>query len=394
MRKVMKFGCSSLKDFESINRVTEVIIEERNKGFELVVVVSARGKTTDDIISTAKEFSLNPSRRELDLLLSTGEMISSGLLAINLIERGHDAISLTGFQAGFQTEGLHTRNRILEIDSSRIERHLEENKIVVIAGYQGMNSLGDITTLGRGGSDTSAVAIASRLSCPCEIFTDVDGIYSVDPRIYKNSRKIQELSYDEALEMAGLGAGVIDPRAVELAKLSDVEIKILLNTNKISGTVIKSRGRKMEKNSIINISLLDDILQVNFVTTLDEIRKANLVFTDLAREAVNIDVINQINGDGEVSFSFTSTMDRLYDIADIFKKNRVEVEFITGVSKVSVIGNSMREQTGVVSRIFELFADNNIRFYQVSSSEISISYIVDSNISNDVVVKLAEEFKL
>ena len=394
MRKVMKFGCSSLKDFESINRVTEVIIEERNKGFELVVVVSARGKTTDDIISTAKEFSLNPSRRELDLLLSTGEMISSGLLAINLIERGHDAISLTGFQAGFQTEGLHTRNRILEIDSSRIERHLEENKIVVIAGYQGMNSLGDITTLGRGGSDTSAVAIASRLSCPCEIFTDVDGIYSVDPRIYKNSRKIQELSYDEALEMAGLGAGVIDPRAVELAKLSDVEIKILLNTNKISGTVIKSRGRKMEKNSIINISLLDDILQVNFVTTLDEIRKANLVFTDLAREAVNIDVINQINGDGEVSFSVTSTMDRLYDIADIFKKNRVEVEFITGVSKVSVIGNSMREQTGVVSRIFELFADNNIRFYQVSSSEISISYIVDSNISNDVVVKLAEEFKL
>lgn len=394
MRKVMKFGGSSLKDFESINRVTEVIIEERNKGFELVVVVSARGKTTDDIISTAKEFSLNPSRRELDLLLSTGEMISSGLLAINLIERGHDAISLTGFQAGFQTEGLHTRNRILEVDSSRIERHLEENKIVVIAGYQGMNSLGDITTLGRGGSDTSAVAIASRLSCPCEIFTDVDGIYSVDPRIYKGSRKIQELSYDEALEMAGLGAGVIDPRAVELAKLSDVEIKILLNTNKISGTVIKSRGRKMEKNSIINISLLDDILQVNFVTTLDEIRKANLVFTDLAREAVNIDVINQINGDGEVSFSFTSTMDRLYDIADIFKKNGVEVEFITGVSKVSVIGNSMREQTGVVSRIFELFADNNIRFYQVSSSEISISYIVDSNISNDVVVKLAEEFKL
>ena len=382
---LVKFGGSSVADKEKIESVAK-ILKELAKNNRLVCVVSAMGDTTDELIEKAKSINKNPNKRELDALLSSGEIISSSLLAMALENIGQKAISLSGLQAGFKTYGKHGFSKILDIDTKRIEEELDQGKVVVVAGFQGVNEENDITTLGRGGSDTSAVALAAKLKAACKIFTDVDGIYSVDPRFYPAAKKLDQISYEETMEMAHLGAKVIDPRAVEMAQKYGVELEIALNTGKVKGTII-SEGDNLEKSIITSVSAVDEILLVN--KELNNFKISEL-FAKLADRGINIDVINQTEI-GEKSYvSFTSTLDEKENIKAIAD----DFEFIENVSKVSVIGNAMRNETGVAARIFGVLNDKEIKFYQVSTSEISVSIIVDTKIKDQVMKVLIEEFNL
>lgn len=382
---LVKFGGSSVADKEKIESVAK-ILKELAKNNRLVCVVSAMGDTTDELIEKAKSINKNPNKRELDALLSSGEIISSSLLAMALENIGQKAISLSGLQAGFKTYGKHGFSKILDIDTKRIEEELDQGKVVVVAGFQGVNEENDITTLGRGGSDTSAVALAAKLKAACKIFTDVDGIYSVDPRFYPAAKKLDQISYEETMEMAHLGAKVIDPRAVEMAQKYGVELEIALNTGRVKGTII-SEGDNLEKSIITSVSAVDEILLVN--KELNNFKISEL-FAKLADRGINIDVINQTEV-GEKSYvSFTSTLDEKENIKAIAD----DFEFIENVSKVSVIGNAMRNETGVAARIFGVLNDNKIKFYQVSTSEISVSIIVDTKIKDQVMKVLIEEFNL
>lgn len=382
---LVKFGGSSVADNEKIESVAR-ILKKLAKNNRIVCVVSAMGDTTDELIAKVKSINKNPSKRELDALLSSGEIISSSLLAMALENIGQKAISLSGLQAGFKTYGKYGFSKILDIDTKRVEEELDQGKIVVVAGFQGVNEENDITTLGRGGSDTSAVALAAKLKAACKIFTDVDGIYSVDPRFYPTARKLDQISYEETMEMAHLGAKVIDPRAVEMAQKYGVELEIALNTGKVKGTII-SEGDNLEKSIITSVSAVDEILLVN--KELNNFKISEL-FAKLADRGINIDVINQTEI-GEKSYvSFTSTLDEKENIKAIAD----DFEFIENVSKVSVIGNAMRNETGVAARIFGVLNDNKIKFYQVSTSEISVSIIVDTKIKDQVMKVLIEEFNL
>ena len=382
---LVKFGGSSVADKEKIESVAR-ILKKLAKNNRIVCVVSAMGDTTDELIAKAKSINKNPSKRELDALLSSGEIISSSLLAMALENIGQKAISLSGLQAGFKTYGKYGFSKILDIDTKRVEEELDQGKIVVVEGFQGVNEENDITTLGRGGSDTSAVALAAKLKAACKIFTDVDGIYSVDPRFYPTAKKLDQISYEETMEMAHLGAKVIDPRAVEMAQKYGVELEIALNTGKVKGTII-SEGDNLEKSIITSVSAVDEILLVN--KELNNFKISEL-FAKLADRGINIDVINQTEI-GEKSYvSFTSTLDEKENIKAIAD----DFEFIENVSKVSVIGNAMRNETGVAARIFGVLNDNKIKFYQVSTSEISVSIIVDTKIKDQVMKVLIEEFNL
>lgn len=392
---VLKYGGSSVADTNKINNVADRIIEKKNIYKNVVTVVSAMGKSTDNLLNMADELSKNPPKRELDMLLSTGEQITISLLTMAINAKGYKAISLTGQQAGFKTWGPHTKNRIYDVDISRINQYLKEGYIIIVAGFQGINEIGDITTLGRGGSDTSAVALAAKLKCPCEIYTDVKGIYTVDPRIHKDAKKLDNLSYEETMEMAYLGAGIIEPRSVEMAWKYGVKLYIGLNTGKVLGTFITEDGEKLEKNVINNISILDNILLVNVYLDSDSKYTTAEIFGDLANNNVNVDVISQnIIKNDKKSVSFTTTLDNEITIREIFKDNDIEYNFIDNVIKLSIIGNAMRNQPGVASQVFSTFIDNDIDFYQVSTSEISISYIIDSKYKDKVVKILAKEFNL
>jgi aspartate kinase len=383
---VVKFGGSSVADKERMIAVAS-LLKKFAKDFRLVCVVSAMGDTTDNLIDQAKTFNKNPSKRELDALITTGEIVSSSLLAMTLENMGQSAISLTGAQAGFKTYGKYGFGKISDIDISRIDQELDEGKIVVVAGFQGVNEIGDVTSLGRGGSDTSAVALAAKLEAKCKIYTDVDGIYSVDPRFYKGAKKLRKISYEETMEMAHLGAKVIDPRAVEMAQRYGVELEIALNTGNVEGTIINNEGDKVEKSIITSVSAVDNILLINKELNGMEISE---LFAKLADLGVNIDVINKTDLLGKSYVSFTSTLDEKENIKSIAD----DFEFIEDVSKVSVIGNAMRNETGVAARIFEVLKNNNIKFYQVSTSEISVSIIVDTKIKASVMNLLIEEFNL
>lgn len=301
---------------------------------------------------------------------------------------------MTGFQAGFQTYGSYGKNKIHDVDTTRIDHLLRDGCIVIVAGFQGINESGDFTTLGRGGSDTSAVALAAKLNAPCEIYTDVAGVYSVDPRIHPQAKKLDKISFAEAMEIANLGAKVIDPRAVELAEKYKVSLYIALNTGKVPGTYITDGGDEVERNTISNVSVLNEVLLINLRIKKDEKDKITKFFLALAQHDINVDVISQNPLEHETAISFTSVPDRKYDIEAILNEMSIAHEFIEAVSKVSVIGDAMRNQPGVAARVFDLFLANNINFYQVSTSEISISYIIDSVAVQQVIKLLADEFKL
>lgn len=394
---VHKYGGTSVGTTEKIKRIAKRVIAEKEKGNDMVVVVSAMGKTTDHLVEMSKEIAINPNKREMDLILSTGEQVSIALLSMAFQEFGYDAIALTGFQAGIKTYGPHTKNKILDIDDEKIKNYLKEGKVVVVAGFQGVNENGDITTLGRGGSDTTAVAIAAKLGCPCHIYTDVDGIYSVDPRLYKEAKKLDVISYEEMMEMASLGAGVMEPRAIEIGCKYNIPIYVASSINDVGGTYIKEYDEKMEGNVVTGLSVCDDILMVTVSHILYNLDHVATLFEKLAIENVNVDMISQTAPvDGYINVSFTAPKDDLFVIEKVMGdlEGRVEISIEDEITKISVVGIGMRNQSGVSGRLFRILADNGISFRQVTTSEISISYTIDKKDKEKAVRALSNELNL
>ena len=394
---VHKYGGTSVGTTERIKHIAKRVILEKEKGNDMVVVVSAMGKTTDHLVEMSKEIAINPNKREMDLILSTGEQVSIALLSMAFQEFGYDAIALTGFQAGIKTYGPHTKNKILDIDDEKIKNYLKEGKVVVVAGFQGVNENGDITTLGRGGSDTTAVAIAAKLGCPCHIYTDVDGIYSVDPRLYKEAKKLDVISYEEMMEMASLGAGVMEPRAIEIGCKYNIPIYVASSINDVGGTYIKEYDEKMEANIVTGLSVCDDILMVTVSHILYNLDHVATLFEKLAIENVNVDMISQTAPvDGYINVSFTAPKDDLFVIEKVMGdlEGKVEISIEDEITKISVVGIGMRNQSGVSGRLFRILADNGISFRQVTTSEISISYTIDKKDKEKAVRALSNELNL
>lgn len=394
---VHKYGGTSVGTTEKIKRIAKRVIAEKEKGNDMVVVVSAMGKTTDYLVEMSKEIAINPNKREMDLILSTGEQVSIALLSMAFQEFGYDAIALTGFQAGIKTYGPHTKNKILDIDDEKIKNYLKEGKVVVVAGFQGVNENGDITTLGRGGSDTTAVAIAAKLGCPCHIYTDVDGIYSVDPRLYKEAKKLDVISYEEMMEMVSLGAGVMEPRAIEIGCKYNIPIYVASSINDVGGTYIKEYDEKMEGNIVTGLSVCDDILMVTVSHILYNLDHVATLFEKLAIENVNVDMISQTAPvDGYINVSFTAPKDDLFIIEKVMRdlEGKVEISIENEITKISVVGIGMRNQSGVSGRLFRILADNEISFRQVTTSEISISYTIDKKDKEKAVRALSNELNL
>lgn len=397
---VQKYGGSSVSDLTKMQQIANRIIKRKESGHDIVVVVSAMGKTTNQLIDMAKQITHNPSKRELDLLMSTGEQVSISLLSMILNERGYPAIALTGFQAGIRTEGLHTKNKILEIEIDKVHKHLSEGKIVVVAGFQGLNAFGDITTLGRGGSDTTAVALAAKLGCECEIYTDVDGIYSVDPRVYPNAKKLHRISYEEMKEMASLGAKVMETRSVEIGHKYGVPIYVASSHDEVLGSYIKEYDEEVEQRSITGLSISENVLMVTINHVPYSPQNIADIFFRLAKEEVNVDMISQTSPiEGFVNLSFTTSTDDFITVEELVndlieKFPSVEIQKDQEIAKVSVVGMGMRTQSGIAAQLFMLFANNGIEFKQVTTSEISISYTINARYKQKAVEVIASAFQL
>ena len=376
---VQKFGGSSVKDRDRIFNVARIVANTHNAGNDVVVVVSAQGDTTDDLIAKAAEISHDPSAREMDMLLATGEQISISLLAMALNEIGCHAISLTGWQAGFRTDRAYTKARITRLETERISSELERNRVVVVAGFQGLNKLDDITTLGRGGSDTSAVAIAAALHADrCQIFTDVEGVYTADPRKVRNTRKLQEITFDEMLELASLGAQVLNNRSVELAKKYNVELEVLSSLNPVPGTVVKEVA-KMEGMLIKGVAKDTDVAVITILNVPDEPGTSFKIFGLLAQKNINVDIILQSTGrDGKKDISFTCAQGEAETALRVLKESAhyADVSVDTTCAKVSIVGAGMQSHSGVASKMFEAMSNNNINIKMISTSEIKISCII------------------
>jgi len=397
---VQKYGGTSVETIEKMQHIAESVIRRKEQGYNVVIVVSAMGKTTNHLIEMAKSISDNPCKRELDMLMSTGEQISISLLSMTLKEKGYDSISLTGFQAGIKTEGTHTKNKIAEIDIDRVKRYLEEGKIVVVAGFQGVNEFGDITTLGRGGSDTTAVALAAKLQCTCEIYTDVEGIYSVDPRLFPSAKKLDYISYEEMMEMSSLGAKVMETRSVEIGYRYHVPIYVASSHKDIKGSYIKEFDEEMEQRSITGLSVSDNVLMITVNHVPYSAENISDVFGRLAGREVNIDMISQTSPNGEyVNVSFTTSKDDEFTVDEIMNELKKEVKNIevqkdSAITKISVVGMGMRNESGVAAKVFKLFADHSINFKQVTTSEISISYTINAKDKQKAINVLCEAFNL
>jgi len=385
---VQKFGGSSVKDRDRIFNVARIVANTHNAGNDVVVVVSAQGDTTDDLITKAAEISHDPSAREMDMLLATGEQISISLLAMALNEIGCHAISLTGWQAGFRTDRAYTKARITRLETERISSELERNRVVVVAGFQGLNKLDDITTLGRGGSDTSAVAIAAALHADrCQIFTDVEGVYTADPRKVRNTRKLQEITFDEMLELASLGAQVLNNRSVELAKKYNVELEVLSSLNPVPGTVVKEVA-KMEGMLIKGVAKDTDVAVITILNVPDEPGTSFKIFGLLAQKNINVDIILQSTGrDGKKDISFTCAQGEAETALRVLKDSAhyADVSVDTTCAKVSIVGAGMQSHSGVASKMFEAMSNNNINIKMISTSEIKISCIIDRDDADKAV---------
>jgi len=390
---VQKFGGSSVKDRDRIFNVARIVANTHNAGNDVVVVVSAQGDTTDDLIAKAAEISHDPSAREMDMLLATGEQISISLLAMALNEIGCHAISLTGWQAGFRTDRAYTKARITRLETERISSELERNRVVVVAGFQGLNKLDDITTLGRGGSDTSAVAIAAALHADrCQIFTDVEGVYTADPRKVRNTRKLQEITFDEMLELASLGAQVLNNRSVELAKKYNVELEVLSSLNPVPGTVVKEVA-KMEGMLIKGVAKDTDVAVITILNVPDEPGTSFKIFGLLAQKNINVDIILQSTGrDGKKDISFTCAQGEAETALRVLKESAhyTDVSVDTTCAKVSIVGAGMQSHSGVASKMFEAMSNNNINIKMISTSEIKISCIIDRGDADKAVSAIHE----
>ena len=396
---VQKFGGSSVKDRDRIFNVARIVANTHNAGNDVVVVVSAQGDTTDDLIAKAGEITHNPSAREMDMLLASGEQISIALLAMALNELGCHAISLTGWQAGFRTDRAYTKARITRLETERISSELERNRVVVVAGFQGLNKLDDITTLGRGGSDTSAVAIAAALHADrCQIYTDVEGVYTADPRKVPDARKLEEITYDEMLEMASLGAQVLHNRSVEMAKRYGIVLEVLSSYVKAPGTKVKEVAKKVEENKISGIAKDTDVARIAVVGVPDAPGIAFKVFNEMARKKINVDVILQSYGKHNTNdISFTVP---LAD-ADLAEKALLDAQEVIGfdhvnvdktVAKVSIVGAGMMSTSGVAALMFEALSDAKINIQMISTSEIKLSVLIEESMADLAVKAIHRKF--
>lgn len=397
---VQKYGGTSVGDITRIKNVAKRIINKRKDGFRVVVVVSAMGDNTDMLLKMAYELSDNPPKREVDMLISTGEQVSISLLSMALNDLGYDAISLTGLQVGIKTVGKHMKSRIIDIDDNIIKKYLKMDKIIIVAGFQGVNDNADITTLGRGGSDTSAVAIASKLQCPCEIYTDVEGIYSLDPRIYPQAKKLEKISYEEMLEMASLGAGVMHSRAIEIGQKYKIPLYVASSIEEKQGTIIKESDKSMESTIITGLAIDNNDAMITLNKVPYGIKITASIFESLAKEDISIDMISQTSPkNNSVDISFTLPKNELDDaIKNLIKLNKmypdISYEVKNDITKLSVVGIGMRGQSGVASQIFIILARENIEVEMVTTSEIKISYVIMPEYQNRAVKAIAEEFNL
>jgi aspartate kinase len=397
---VQKYGGTSVADAERLANVAGRVVEAYREGHSLVVVVSAQGNTTDDLIAKAAEINPAPSKREMDMLLATGEQISIALLAMAIERLGYHVTSLTGYQAGITTDSNYGSARIKNIDTERIFKELDEKNIVIVAGFQGWNKYEDITTLGRGGSDTTAVALAAALKADlCEIYTDVDGVYTADPRIVKNASKLDDISYDEMLELASLGANVLHNRSVEMAKKYGVNMVVRSSLNRTKGTVIKEVGN-VEKMLVRGVARDNDIARIAVIGIEDKPGMAFKLFSMLSREKVSVDVILQSIGRDETKdISFTvkkSDLQKTLDIlnANLGVLNAKEVKSSDKYSKVSIVGAGMVNNPGVASTMFEALFDADINIHMITTSEMKISVLVDVGNAERAVVAIHDKFKL
>lgn len=400
MRTVLKFGGSSVATIEKIQAVSDFILKLKKEYDEIVVVASAMGKTTDALIKLAKEITENPNQRELDSLLSTGEQQTVSLLSMALNSKGQKAISLTGYQANIHTTGVHTKSKIDSIETEKIEKYLKEGNIVIVAGFQGINNNGDITTLGRGGSDTSAVALAASLNCVCRIYTDVEGIYSVDPRVYPNAKFLDKISYEEMMEMANLGAGVMETRAVELGKKFNIPIFVGKTLSETGGTYIMEKNAALEEKLVTGISITKEIIVTNISNIKYSAEKVADVFTAINSCGLNINMISQnITKEGTVEISFSCQLSEKYLLDQVIEKvknifTEACVEYKDNLGMISVVGVGMINNSGIAGRFFSALSRAGVNFYQVTTSEISISCSVERENIQKAVQAAAEEFCL
>ena len=395
---VQKFGGSSVANAECVNRVAGIVAETYSEGNDVIVVVSAQGDTTDDLIAKANEINPAHSKREHDMLVSAGEQISIALLAMAIEKLGLPVISLLGWQAGFNTNSSYTMARIKKIDRERLQKELDQHKIIVVAGFQGLNKYDDITTLGRGGSDTSAVALAAALGAnKCQIFTDVTGVYTTDPRKVKGAIKLDEITYDEMLELASCGAQVLNNRSVEMAKKYNVELEVLSSIQREPGTIVKEKI-KMEKMLIRGVAKDSDCARISVLKLPDTPGIAFKLFSKLAASKVNVDIILQSVGrDGTKDITFTVPADSI-DLAraatiDAFPDlDESDILVDTEVSKISVVGAGMETHPGTASQMFEALYDAGVNIQMISTSEIKISVLVAKKDADKAVAAVHESF--
>ncbi len=397
MLVVKKLGGTSVANKERIYNVANRCIEEYKKGNDVVVVLSAMGKYTDELITMAKDINENPPKREMDMLYTIGEQMSVALMAMAMNKLGVPAISLNAFQVAMHTTSVYGNARLKRIDAERIRNELEQRKIVIITGFQGINKYDDYTTLGRGGSDTTAVALAAALHADkCEIYTDVDGVYTADPRKVKNARKLDTVTYDEMLELATLGAGVLHNRSVELAKKFGVQLVVRSSLNTNEGTVVKE-DTKMEKMIVSGVAADPDAARVAVVGLKDEPGVAFKLFNALAKQNINIDMILQsIGRHGKKDISFTCS-DEDADLAKQIIEEQMDFEDIDvdkGVAKVSIVGAGMQSNAGVAAKMFEALFDANINIRMISTSEIRVTVLINEKNTERALNAIHDKFDL
>lgn len=398
---VMKFGGSSVGTPERMERVAKRIIDRQKEGHDIVVVVSAMGDTTDDLIDQSKKLNPNPPAREMDMLLTVGEQISIALLSMTIHGLGGKAMSFTGRQAGIQTDQAHGKAKITDIDPQQLRQAMAAGNVAVVAGFQGSDADGQITTLGRGGSDTTAVALAAAIKADiCEIHTDVDGIYSTDPRVVKNARKLDQISYDEMLELAHLGAAVLHPRAVEYAKHYNVKLVVRSSFTQNEGTIVKEEANMEQGVVVSGIAFDKNVARISIMGVEDEPGVLANVFTALADRGINVDIIVQSGvEDGKADFSFTVSGDDREAAISTIESIRDSVPYRettseSGLVKVSIVGAGMVSNHGVAATMFETISDLNVSIKMVSTSEIKVSCVIASEKLNDVVIALHTAYGL
>lgn len=406
MRKVIvqKFGGTSVADTDKIKNVAQTVIKEKQNGHDVVVVVSAMGHTTDYLVKMAKDLSPNPSAREMDMLLSTGEGVSIALLAMAIQAAGYDAVSFNAMQIGIVTENVHTKARIVDIKTEKLKKNLQEGKIIVVAGFQGVTPDGEITTLGRGGSDTSAVALAAALNAErCDIYTDVEGVYTTDPRVVPNASRLNEISYEEMLELAHAGANVLHPRSVETAKQFNVPLRVRssFKTDNL-GTLILGVDKMEIYKPVAGVAA--DLSQARIVVcdVPDRPGQAAMIFGKLAKEGISVDMIIQsyarkVSNTNDIAFTIDSTdlektKAALGELSEVLNAGDIKID--ENIAKVSIVGAGMIDRPGIASTMFDTLAKLNINIRMISTSEIKISCLVDKDDAKRAVAALHKEFQL